>query len=137
MSHNQQEQHSLRQIVVWLDHREAILLSFNDAHLLHEEELFSDVAPHTHGGGWSQRRIETHRHAILDHFYEEIIQNLTGADEILIYGPGQAKHELRSRIERHKGLRGKVVDLITTDKISEEQFIQEAEEYFSLHPLAS
>lgn len=126
MSHNHQEQHSIRQIVVWLDHREAILLSFNDAHLLHEEELFSDVAPHTHGGGWSQRRIETHRHAILDHFYEEIIQNLTGADEILIYGPGQAKHELHQHISHNKALNQRVLDLITTDKLNEQELIRTA-----------
>jgi peptide subunit release factor 1 (eRF1) len=134
MSHTQQEQRPLHQFAIWIDHREAILASFNNAHLLHEEELFSGVAPHTHGGGWSQQRIESHRHAVLDHFYEEIIRNLTGADEIIIYGPGQAKHELCQHISRNKALNQRVLDLVITDKLSEHQFICKAvEDFISAH----
>jgi hypothetical protein len=62
------------------------------------------------------------------------VEHLGTVDEIFILGPGQAKHELRSRIEHHKGLRGKAVDLKTTDKLSEEQFLLEAEKYFALQP---
>jgi len=69
-----QEDHPLHQIAIWIDHREAILAIFNDAHLLHEEEIISAVGPHTHGGGWSQKRIEAHRHTVLDHFYEEVVR---------------------------------------------------------------
>jgi stalled ribosome rescue protein Dom34 len=104
MSHTQQEQRSVRQIAIWIDHREAIMAEFTDTHLQHEEELFSGVSPHTHGEGWSQQRFESHRRATLDHFYEEITQNLNGADEIIIYGSGQAKYELEQHINRYKGL---------------------------------
>jgi len=126
MSHTPKEQHPVRQIAIWIDHREAIMAKFTNAHLLREEELFSDVGPHTHGGGWSQQRFESHRHAVLDHFYEEIIQNLTDADNIIIYGPGQAKHELHQHLNRYKGLSQRVIDLVTTDKLSEHEFIQTA-----------
>jgi stalled ribosome rescue protein Dom34 len=134
MSRTHYDQHSLRQIAIWIDHREAILVIFQDAHLLREEEIFSEVGPHTHGGGWSQKRIEAHRHAVLDHFYEEIVQNLIGADEIIIYGPGQAKHELHQHINRNKALSQHMVDLVTTDKLSEHQFIRMAiEDFASAH----
>ncbi len=126
MSHNQQEQRSVRQIAIWVDHREAIMAIFTDAHLLQEEELFSGVGPHTHGGGWSQQRFESHRRATLDHFYEEITQNLNSADEIIIYGPGQAKHELEQHINRYKGVSKHVIDLVTTDKLDDQQFIRMA-----------
>jgi len=126
MSHTQQEQRSIHQIAIWVDHREAIMVIFTDAHLLREEELFSGVGPRTHGGGWSQQRFESHRRATLDHFYEEIIQNLNGADEIIIYGPGQAKHELEQHINRYKGLSQHVIDLVTTDKLDDQQFIHMA-----------
>lgn len=119
-------QHAKRQIAIWIDHREAILAIFKDAHLLREEEIFSEAGPHTHGGGWSQKRIEAHRHAVLDHFYEEIVQELTGADEILIYGPAQAKHELQQHINRNKALQQRVLDVITTDKLSEHDFVRMA-----------
>ena len=126
MSHSQQEQHSVRQIAIWIDHREAIMAVFADAHLLREEELFSGVGPHTHGGGWSQQRFEFHRRAILDHFYEEITQNLNNADEIIIYGPGQAKYELEQHINRHKSLTQHVIKLVTTDKLDDQQFVRMA-----------
>jgi peptide subunit release factor 1 (eRF1) len=125
---------STRQVAIWVDHQEAFLAKFQNEQLAREEEIDSEVGPHTHGGGWSQHRIEAHRHEQLKHFYDEIVEHLGSVDEIIILGPGQAKHELRTRIEHHKGLRGKVVDLRTTDKISEDQFIEEAEEYFHLYP---
>ncbi len=124
MSYIQQEQQPVHQIAIWIDHREAILAFFNDVHLLREEEIFSEAGPRTHGGGWSQKRIEAHRHTVLDHFYEEIIQNLSRADEIIIYGPGQAKYELSQHINHNKALSQRIIDLVTTDKLSDQQFIK-------------
>ena len=126
MSYHHSKHHELRQIAIWIDHREAMLAIFNNAHLLREEEIFSEVGPHTHGGGWSQKRIDAHRHTVLDHFYEEVIQNLTGVDGIIIYGPGQAKHELYQHISFNKTLSQRVIDLVTTDKLSEYEFINMA-----------
>jgi hypothetical protein len=40
---------ALRQIAIWIDHREAILAIFNDAHLLREEEIFSEADIHARG----------------------------------------------------------------------------------------
>lgn len=118
------QHHPARQIAIWIDHREAILAIFTDAHLLREEELFSGAGPHSHGGGWSQKRIEAHRHSVLDHYYEEVVQNLAGADEIIIYGPGQAKYELHQHIIRNRTLSQRVIDLVTADRLSEHQFIR-------------
>ena len=46
MSHIQEEQRPVRQIAIWIDHREAILANFTDAHLLREEEILSEVGPY-------------------------------------------------------------------------------------------
>jgi len=123
-----------RQIAIWVDHQEAFLAKFQDEQLSREEEIISEIGSDTHGRGWQRHYFEAHHHEQLKHFYDEIVEHLGTVDEILIMGPGQAKHELRRRIEHHKGLRGKVVDLKTKDKISEDQFIQEAEAYFNLLP---
>ena len=117
---------SLKQVAVWIDHREAILAIFKNAHLLREDELFSEAGPHTHGGGWSQRRIESHRHAALDHYYEEIVHELNGADQIILYGPGQAKHELEHHINHAKNLRGRILVIEATDKMGETQLAHRA-----------
>ena len=134
MSRINNEHHSLRQIAIWIDHREAILAIFKDAHLLREQEIFSEAGPRTHGGGWSQKRIEAHRHTVLELYYDEIAQSLIGADEIIIYGPGQAKHELHQHINRNKALKQHVLDLVTTDKFSEQEFIRMAvNDFVSAH----
>jgi peptide subunit release factor 1 (eRF1) len=124
--------HTNRQVAIWVDHNEAFLAKFKNDQLTREEEIDSNVDPHTHGGGWSQHRIEAHRHEQLKHYYDEIVDHLGSVDKILILGPGQAKHELQVRIEHYKGLRGKVVALHPSDKITEEQFLAEAEEFFGL-----
>jgi peptide subunit release factor 1 (eRF1) len=122
--------HNPRYITIWIDHRSAIVLTFTGDDLEKEQEFLSNAGPHTHGGGWSQRRIEAHRHEMLKHFYEEVIDHLGPVDEILILGPGQAKHELSNRIRHHKGLKGKVMDLVSTPELSELELITHSEAFF-------
>jgi len=119
-----------RRVAIWIDHREAILITFHGQQVTGEEELFSKVGPHTHGGGWAQHRIEAHRHELLKHYYEEVIQHLGPVDEILILGPGQAKHELHQSVEHHKGLRGKVMVVRSASRLTEQEMIAEAEQFF-------
>ena len=122
--------HMPRRVAIWIDHREAILITFNGEQVADEEELFSEVGPHTHGGGWSQHRIDAHRHEVLKHYYEDVIQHLGPVDEILILGPGQAKHELHQSVDHHKGLRGKVIAVRSASRLSEQEVIAEAEHFF-------
>lgn len=126
MSYKHKTIQSLKQIAVWIDHREAILAIFKNAHLLREDELFSEAGPHTHGGGWSQKRLESHRHAVLDHFYEEIVHELSGADQIILYGPGQAKHELERHINHIKSLHGHILVVEAADKMGETELARRA-----------
>jgi len=42
-----------RHVAIWIDHKEAILVSLAGDHLDNEENVFSGAGPHTHGGGWS------------------------------------------------------------------------------------
>ena len=121
-----------RRVAIWVDHREAIVITFTGDFVTGEEEFFSEAGPHTHGGGWTQHRIESHRHEILKHYYEEVAQYLGTVDEILLLGPGQAKYELHHAIDRHKGLRGKVVAVRGAARLTGEQVIAEAEEFFAL-----
>jgi len=122
--------HNPRNVAIWIDRRSATVLTFTRDNLEREQEFLSNAGPHTHGGGWSQRRIEAHRHEMLKHFYEEVIDHLGSVDEILILGPGQAKHELSNRIEHHKGLKGKVIDLVNAPEMSEVELIAQAEAFF-------
>lgn len=125
------DRHKPRRVAIWIDHREAILVGFRGEQVTGEKELFSEVGPHTHGGGWAQHRFEAHRHELLKHYYDEVIQHLGPVDEILLLGPGQAKYELHHSIDHHKGLKGSVVAVRSTSRLTEQQVIAEAEEFFA------
>jgi peptide subunit release factor 1 (eRF1) len=121
---------STRRVAIWIDHREAILVAFVGDDLAKQQELLSDAGPHTHGGGSSQHRFDAHRHEMLRHFYEEVVDHLGPVDEILILGPGEAKHELCKRIEHHKGLKGRVKDVVSADKLTENELLKRVEDAF-------
>jgi peptide subunit release factor 1 (eRF1) len=119
-----------RRVAIWIDHREAILITLRGEVVIGEEELFSEAGSHTHGGGWAQHRIEAHRHEMLKHYYEEVIQHLGPVDEILILGSGQAKNELHRSIDHHKGLKGKVMAVRSASSLTEQEIVAEAEQFF-------
>jgi hypothetical protein len=119
-----QSDESHRRVAIWIDHRTAIVTIFEGEYLETEAVFHSTAGSHTHGGGWCQHRIQAHNHELLKHFYDEVIQYLGSPDEIFVLGPGQAKYELRKRIEHHRGLKGKVIGLHHATEISLDELIE-------------
>jgi hypothetical protein len=58
-----------------------------------------------------------------------VISHIRDADSILIFGPGEAKGELKKRLES-KGLGGRIVAVETTDKMTERQIAAKVRAYF-------
>ena len=65
----------------------------------------------------------------LNSFYDEVITCLTDADEILLFGPGEAKGELHKRMADHN-LEKSVVGIETTDEMTEKQIVAKVKQYF-------
>jgi hypothetical protein len=114
---------SCRRIAIWIDRRTAILNTFVGGESEAAQLFHPEAGPPADHDGWSWRRIEAHRRELRKHFCDRVVLCLGTADEILILGPGLAKYELRRRIERHKGLRGKVVAVQNADTIPQVQLI--------------
>ena len=53
-------------------------------------------------------------------YYDAIIACIRDAEAILIFGPGEAKGELKKRLERNK-LDGRIVGIETVDKMTDRQ----------------
>lgn len=65
----------------------------------------------------------------LANYYDEVIALLRPAEAILLFGPGEAKGELRKRIEKNKlGLRIKSFE--TSDKMTERQISQKVRRHY-------
>jgi len=121
-----------RLVGLWIDHRKAVIVMVSDKG---EETrvIESDVErqPGRFAGVRSTTPYESqkvpaddrrekeftgHLHA----YYDEVIAAIRDAESIMIFGPGEAKGELRSRLERDK-LAGRVVAVETADKMTDRQ----------------
>ncbi|MCX5870829.1 MAG: hypothetical protein NTY00_09410 [Deltaproteobacteria bacterium] len=65
----------------------------------------------------------------LNTYYDEVISLIHNAEAILIFGPGEAKGELKKRLERHK-LSGLIKAVETVDDMTDRQIAAKVREYF-------
>jgi hypothetical protein len=73
-----------------------------------------------------QRALTGH----LNQYYDAVIAGIRGAEAILIFGPGEAKGELKKRLEKDK-LGGKIVGVETADKMTDHQIAAKVREHFA------
>jgi hypothetical protein len=126
---------------VWIDHRKAVVTRIMDDR---EETRVIESNVEKHAGRIDgvrstapyesqkvpaddsrQRGFTGHLHG----YYDAIIAALGDADSILFFGPGEAKGELRSRLERdHLG--GRIVAVETADKMTDRQITTKVRDYF-------
>lgn len=74
-----------------------------------------------------QQRVYT---AQLNTFYDEVIDCIRDAESILILGPGEAKDELKTRIEENN-LGDRVAAVETADNMTEPQIVAKVRQYFA------
>ncbi|MBU4393736.1 MAG: hypothetical protein KKD78_01710 [Proteobacteria bacterium] len=65
----------------------------------------------------------------LNSYYDEVISLIRNAEAILIFGPGEAKGELKKRLERDK-LDGLIEAVETVDDMTDRQIAAKVREYF-------
>src|SRR5690242_19747994 len=88
---------------LWIDHEKAVIvfLAGNDAEIklitsdIEKKHRQSGVA--TPADDIRQRELTVH----LNLFYDEVVSSIGGAEEILVFGPGEAKGELRKRLDKN------------------------------------
>ncbi|MEO7838503.1 MAG: hypothetical protein ABIU06_04060 [Anaerolineales bacterium] len=111
-----------RQVGLWIDHRKAVIVDLRDG----EEELkkiTSNMEKHDSstgddGSGEDVRDRKFGNH--LNSYYDEVIAYIRDADSIQIFGPGEAKGELETRIKR-EGLKAQILPVETVDKMTDRQ----------------
>jgi hypothetical protein len=126
-----------KNIGLWIDHREAVLVILTEDT---EEIRHIPSSGEKHGRSHSKtpeglkevtaedqqdRKFENQ----LNKYYDEVIAAVRGADTIQIFGPGEAKGELKKRIDRD-GLKAHILVVETTDKMSDRQIAAKVRERF-------
>jgi hypothetical protein len=113
---------------LWINHeRTLIVITFPDGEKT--LELSSHLGPLPEvdkGPGAVFDRAAT---MLLNRFYTEIIGAIRDAEAILIFGPGEAKHELRQHLERAR-LGAKVVGVEAAGPMTDAQIADKVREQF-------
>ena len=128
---------------LWIDHEKAIIVKLMDGDhkVIHVE---SDIegrfrlkggsrskTPHSIQGATSESKRELRYRKHLDIYFQHIIDLLKDAKQIFIFGPGEAKFELKKTIEKNNILSDKVSDIEAIDKLTEPQIIAKVKKYFN------
>ena len=128
-------------IGVWIDHRKAILVRFNDGVEV-VREIDSDAEKHVRDAGGSgsgashgsqdvvagdkrDRKFMNH----LNTYYDQVIQQFEHTEGIVILGPGEAKGELAKRLSHEKPA-SRRVNVESSDKMTDRQIAARVREHF-------
>jgi stalled ribosome rescue protein Dom34 len=97
-------------------------------------QITSDMEKHVRYSGAAQEdsaedQRDTRFTGHLNKYYDQVISCIRDAESILIFGPGEAKVELQTRLER-ESLSGKVVGMETVDKMTDRQIAARVRQHF-------
>jgi len=130
-------------IGLWIDHRKTIVVTIeNDKEVI--RIIKSNVEPRVRHSGGSRtaspygpqevasegKRDERYRHH-LDAYYRKVILAIRDADSILIFGPGEAKGELKKAIEESRDLGRCIKGVESADKMTQRQISAKTRDYFA------
>jgi hypothetical protein len=124
-----------KEVGLWIDHREAFVV-FVGGDGEETQRIESGMEKHVRfsGGNRSEegsaddqrdRQFKAH----LDKYYDKVIACIRGAKSILLFGPGEAKGELKARLA-NQGLDGRIVGTETVDKMTAHQVAAKVREHF-------
>jgi hypothetical protein len=127
---------------LWIDHEKAIVV-FIENHKETIQVIESNVERRVRFSGGSRtatpygpqdvasegKRDERYRHH-LDAYYSEVIRAIRDADSILIFGPGEAKGELKKAIENSRELGRRIKGVEPADKMTQRQIAAKVRDYF-------
>ena len=122
-----------KEIGLWIDHRKAVVVIVSDEG---EEvrEITSHMEKHVRfsSGGSENGSSEDVRDRQfgnrLDSYYDAVIAVIRDGESVQIFGPGEAKGELRKRLES-AGFKGHILAIETTDKMTDRQIAAKVREH--------
>ena len=123
-----------KNIGLWIDHRKAVIVNLSGKGEK-TKRIISGMEKHVRFSGGAQdaaaedqrdRKFTGHLHK----YYDKVVSSIRDADSILILGPGEAKGELRTRLES-EALGSHVVGTETVDKMTDHQIAAKVRKHFS------
>jgi stalled ribosome rescue protein Dom34 len=122
-----------KKVGLWIDHKNAVIFSLADEGA-EVKRISSELTKNVRLSGGSQKEsAEKHQEnrltGHLNNYYDEILTFIRDAESILIFGPGEAKGELKKRLE-NMGLHKHIVGFEIVDKMTDNQIIAKVRQRF-------
>jgi len=130
-----------KRVGLWIDHKKAVIVALAGKRQETGRILSgAEKQPRRSGASRSEGPYEP-RHVPADDirqrvlteqqnlYYDEVIAAIGDAEAILIFGPGEAKGELKKRLERIK-MGGRIVAVETVDKMTDRQIAAKVRKHF-------
>ena len=120
---------------VWIDHKKAVIVSIAAGEVT-TRTLTSDIGAHPHysgsqeGGG--EKKYEQRHNQDLDRYYDDVIGQIGKPDALLLFGPGEAKLQLKERLRRSNVSSESIVAVETTDKLTDPQIVAKVKEHYGI-----
>jgi hypothetical protein len=127
---------------LWIDHRKAVVVTVTDKGD-DTTLIISAVERQRRRSGDSPLKGRYERQQVvaddsqqksltgyLNSYYDAVIASIGGAESILIFGPGEAKGELKKRLQR-RNLGGRIAVLETVDKMTDRQIVAKVRQHFA------
>jgi len=127
---------------LWIDHRKAVVVTVTDKGDETRLVISTVEKQHRRSGDSPMKGRYERQHVVaddsqqrtfsghLDAYYDAVVASIGGAESILIFGPGEAKGELKKRLRR-KHLSGRVAVLETVDKMTDRQIAAKVRQHFA------
>ncbi len=125
------------EVGVWIDHKQAVIvtsvdqvkqlkriISDNEAPVVEHLSALPDDTMVIRRAKQNERVDDP-----LSNFFGEVIAYLSGADYILLFGPGEAKTELQKHLE-DQSLGRRIVDVETIGQMTDDQIVAKVQNYF-------
>ncbi len=126
---------------LWIDHKQAVIVILGEQ-TQSIRKIKSGVERHIHYRGATHPKspyspqyqqgddqLDNQYTVHINKYYADIITQIRGAEALLIFGPGEAKSELKTRLAREKGYT-KSIQVETADKMTERQIAAKVRRYF-------
>jgi hypothetical protein len=137
---------------IWIDRRKAHIVELkkrlapDDGYRQTIETIESQVEPRVRLSGGSRSRktpwgpqdvavdgkSAARRKRQLADYFQSVLEKIRGARRIIILGPGETKHQLRTYLDKNKDMAGKVIMVATVDKLTEKQLAARVRHFYEI-----
>ena len=127
-----------RTVGLWIDHQKAVIV-FVAGQEEEIKQISSNLEKHHRQSGASMPADDIRQNRLtgqLNIFYDEVASCIRAAESILIFGPGEARGELKKRLDKDS-LSQQLVSVQPADQMSDPQIVAHVRAYFLDHSAAT